>query len=137
MKLDKEELLRLIEDQPINAEHHQELGKYYLREKDYDSAEKALHRSLELNCDDGWTYMYMGNLRHLQDRIEEALGFFQYAEKLMPDISTPLWCIAEMNEKLKRYDKANEYFEKAADTDANDADSIRKLKEWREWYVKH
>ena len=54
-----DELLLQIKNEPSNAEHYQELGKYYIRNKEFVSAIKALQNSLELNPDDGWTYMYI------------------------------------------------------------------------------
>jgi tetratricopeptide (TPR) repeat protein len=133
----KVELLLLIANEPNNAEYQQELGRLFIREKNYEAATKALQRSLELDCDDAWTYMYLGNVCHHQDGPEDALGFFQHAAQLMPDNSSPCWCIAEMYEKLKLYDTADAFYEKAVEIDPDDEDSIRKLKKWKEQYIKH
>ena len=136
-QLKKEKILELIEKEPNNAQHYQDLGKFYVREKDFELAEKYFHKSLELDSEDAWTYMYLGNLCHHKNMIEESLKYYEFAAKLMPDVAAPFWCIAEMHEKLKQYNLADSYFEKAVKIDPNNEDAVRKLKEWKDWYVKH
>jgi len=135
--IDKEKLLLLIASEPNNAEYYQELGKIYIYEKELELAAKTLHKSLELNFEDGWTYMYLGNIYNHKKNYEQSIGFFEYAARFLPGIATPFWCMAEMYEKLGRPGKARQYFEQAVKVDQSDQDSIKKLKNWQSRYAEH
>jgi len=136
-KLTLDEIKSLIDDEPNNAEHYQELGKYHLRKDEFEDAEKYLKISLELNCDDVWTYLFMGNLYYQKNRYNEAIGYYEQSVKLQPGEPTGHWCLAEMYERLGEYETANKYFKRAVDVAPENETAVNKWRVWSEWYLKH
>ncbi len=135
--MNEEALLKKLTEEPNNAELYQELGKLYIREKKTDEAKRVLLKSLELDCNDGWTFLFLGNVSYSGEQYETALRYFEQALESLSDIATPYWCMAEAYEKLNQYDKAHEFYQTAVKKDPSDEDAIRRLKEWNEWYVRH
>lgn len=130
-------LLQKIKNDPSNAENYEELGKYYLENDILEDAGKQLIASLELNCDNGWSYLYMGNLFYRKEKYELALSYFKCALTIMNGVSVPCWCMAETFEKMQQYDKADEYFNKAVKLEPDNSTSLEKLGKWQQRYLQH
>ncbi len=131
----EEEIQSRIDSEPGNSEHYQDMGNFFLRNKEFDKAEKWLKTALEIKGDDFWTYLYMGNLYYQRKRHEHAISYFEQAIDVAPTEAIPYWCLAEVYEKIEDYEKANIFFERAVEIDPKDEKAASKLKEWREWYT--
>lgn len=121
--------LRALSD---DAEFFQDLGKTFSRHKLYGLAKSSFELSLELDPCDGFTHLYLGNWYYRERQFEPALECFEYASQLMPDVSAPFWCMADVYEELKRFDEAEELHCKALAVDPNDKQARQMYRRFRQ-----
>lgn len=120
----------MIRNDPEDEELYQKLGILYMKYKDYESAEGAYKKALQLNPDNPWTYLYFGNLHYAKNNISKAIEWFKEASRRIPDNACPFWCLAEAYEKSDQWYMADKYFIKAVDVDPSDAEAVKKLEDW-------
>ena len=60
------------------------LGKLYFRQKNYKRSEFFFERAVEADSSDAESFYYLGRIRELQQKQDEAITFYQQALKLRP-----------------------------------------------------
>jgi tetratricopeptide (TPR) repeat protein len=63
--------------------------------------------------------------------LEAALERFEYANGLMRDLPAPLWCIADVYEKMDRWDEAASFHRRAVAVDPDDRQAKRLYRRFR------
>jgi tetratricopeptide (TPR) repeat protein len=110
----------------------QQIGRCFLKLREFHSATEWLNRALELAPNDPWTHLYLGNLAHHKDQYDRALVYFLRASQLMPDDPTPFWCIGDIYDAMGKPKEAGEYYRKAHSVDPENAEANIRLDEWYE-----
>lgn len=112
---------KAIELDPAYAMAHRELGwaLSLLEDKDPD-AEYHLRRAIELNDEDGWAHIYLGNILWRRGDRDSAEECFKRAVEVWPEIATPHWCLALFYEYENRPNDAAKLYEKALTVDPDD-----------------
>lgn len=119
-----------------SAETYQQLGKALVKAKYLEEALIAFKKSLELNEQDPWSHLYIGNIYYRKKQYEEAVMWFEKSTNLLKDSATPLWCLAEAFEKLDKMKLADFYFRKATEVDTENEEALKRLQSWNRRYVK-
>lgn len=91
-------LERATQADPKHAEAFMELGISYRKRGEVEKARSALNSSINLN-DDGWARLYLGNLFFFLREWDAAEKEFLKAQILLPHVSAPLWCQADVHQK--------------------------------------
>jgi tetratricopeptide (TPR) repeat protein len=112
---------RAIALDPNYGAAHRELGWYLRRKGKLPEALYHIQRSIELNSDDGWSRIYLGNLLWLVDDFQGVEAAFQGAIKIWPDSAVGYWCLAFFYERQGRHKRAERLYEKAIEIDPEDA----------------
>jgi len=112
---------KAIEVDPDYADAHRELGWLLNQTEPSAQAEYHLRRSLEVNPEDPWTRVYLGNLLWARGDIPAAIPEFQQAIKLMPDQALPLWSLANVYENQEQWKDAEELYERAVASEPEDS----------------
>jgi tetratricopeptide (TPR) repeat protein len=99
-------LERAIEIDSDYAVAHQELGKLHQRQGDVVRAEYHFRRSIDADPADYWSYLYLANALAVQDRDEEAEGFYEFATRLHPDIECGRKFFTNFLEEIGKNEKA-------------------------------
>jgi tetratricopeptide (TPR) repeat protein len=81
-------LLRSIRLDPAQG-RMADLGALYTQMGRYDEAEKALQRAREINPDDAYARVELGNLLLVTDRVKEAIREFRIARAVDPSHADP------------------------------------------------
>jgi tetratricopeptide (TPR) repeat protein len=111
---------KAIEIDPDYAIAHRELGWTFRRlDKDVD-AEYHLRRAIELNDDDGWAHIYLGNLLWVRGDLHSAEESFKKAIDVWSDYSMPYWCLAAFYEYQGRSEEAERLYQQGLVIDPND-----------------
>ena len=128
-----EDVLALITDRPADPELFQRLGHAYTKAGQVDEARQAFERSLELDPDDAFTHLFLGNWFGGQSMYREALLQFQLAATLLPDEAVVHWCLADAYKNQGRFDLAHAHFQTGVRVAPEDPQARRKLAEWDEF----
>jgi tetratricopeptide (TPR) repeat protein len=122
---DEEEAIRLFQEAiDINATYslaHRELGWLLRRINQFPEAEYHLRRAAELDSSDGWTYIYLGNLKWAAGDLFSAEQAFKKAIEVWPDRSVPYWSFGYFRQLEGKEEEANSLFSKAVEIDPGDA----------------
>jgi tetratricopeptide (TPR) repeat protein len=113
---------------PDDDEICKELSKIYLKNKELKKAEKVLLKAKNLNKEDGWITLYLGNLYYTKNELETALIKFNEALSLMEPIAINYICIGDVYRKKKDFLEAYKYYNKALKLDTDDSITIKRLK---------
>lgn len=126
-----EEALALIKSRPDDAALFQILGGLYLRAGHIKESVEALERSRELDPEDPFTHLHLGNALEACEKFEEALLRYQHAAKLLPDEAVAYWCQGSAHLELGQFVQANHTYEYAVQVDPDDGQARAKLAAWR------
>lgn len=125
-----EDVLALIAERPADAELFQHLGKLYKGIGRMEEARRAFERSLELDPQDGFTHLYLGNWFYASEMNSEALAQFQQAAELLPDQAVAHWCQGDVYQSQGRFDLAQHAYETAVKVAPDDELAREKLTAW-------
>jgi tetratricopeptide (TPR) repeat protein len=127
-----EDVLALIENQPGDAELYQRLGQLYSEADRPEEARGAFERSIELDPNDAFTHLFLGNWCYKRRMYQEALTRFQHAAELMPDKPVAYWCQGDAYRAQGRYHLAQRAYEAAVRVSPDHQTARERLAEWRE-----
>jgi len=103
---------------PEYAQAHRELGWALSRLKEQDAeAEYHLRKAIELNDEDGWAYIYLGNILWQREDLSAAEQSFKKAVEVWSEIAVPYWCLALFYEHLGRKAEAERLYQQGLDLD--------------------
>ncbi len=119
-------LRRAVSLNPEFSDAYVELGKSYLHLDNIEEAEKALRTAIELD-DNGWAHLYLGNLFYQEEDFDAALKEFHSAKECFPELSTPLWCIADIHREIGELEESEQYYRRAVAVEPSDAASLARL----------
>ena len=108
------------------ADAYLELGKSYLQIKNFKKAESRLKTSISLD-DDGWGHLYLGNVFFTKEDWNAAESEFCKAKKLLPDISVPFWCLADVYRAKGQIRKSEKFYRMAVKLQPTDTSSLARL----------
>jgi Tfp pilus assembly protein PilF len=112
---------RAVALDPEYAMAHRELGWALSREKEKDAeAEYHLRRAVELNDEDGWAHIYLGNIRWRRGDLSSAEQSFRNAIEVWPEIAIPYWCLALFYEYVGRTEDAIRLYQQGVAVDPDD-----------------
>ena len=129
MTLDLDALLVLEHDTPRDVDLLLCIGGAYLRQRELKKCHAYYTRALEVDPDDGWTHLKMGNLAGLYSQ-EDAEMHIRRAIELMPDVACPYWCLADLYNKQGYWSRTEEYYRRAVEIDPSDVVAKSKLQDW-------
>lgn len=128
--LDLAGLLKLERKSPRDVDLLVSIGREYLHQRRLDLCHSYYSRALAIDPEDGWTRLYMGNLFFALACYDEAVAEFQKAMELLPDVSCPHWCLAEVYAKQGYWSRTEHHFRRAVEVDPSGDDAKRKLEAW-------
>jgi Tfp pilus assembly protein PilF len=108
------------------ADAYLELGITYLDLDEVEKAESMLRTSISLD-DDGWAHLYLGNLFFGLENWDAAEIEFRLAKQRLPDLSVPLWCIADVYRARGDVKKSEKFYRAAVELEPKDATSLAHL----------
>lgn len=112
---------KAIEVDPEYASAHRELGWALSRLEGKDAeAEYQLRRAAELNDEDGWAHIYLGNILWQREDLSSAEESFKKAVEVWPEIAVPYWCLALFYEHEGRKEEAESLYQQGLDLDPDD-----------------
>jgi len=121
---DRDEAISLFEyaitQDPDFQEAHRELGWALCGNGDEKNAEIHLRRAIELNPNDGWAHIYLGNLLWRRFACGEAETEFKTAVAVWPLSSIPYWCLAMYYDWENQFRQAGHYYRLALEIDPTD-----------------
>jgi tetratricopeptide (TPR) repeat protein len=123
-------LQRRIERNPNCAGLYQSLGKAYHDSGRLDLAEAAFSTSVELDPNDPWSHLYLGNALCSREQHSQGLAMFQRASELAPELSMTWVSIADAHTWMGDLERAGEYYLRAVETDPSDSIANDNLKRW-------
>ncbi len=106
------------------------IGRHYLRERQLDKCHSYYSRALEIDPDDGWTHLYMGNLCYALSCYDDAETYFKQAIELLPDVACPHWCLGDVYDEMGYWSRTEQSYRRAVEIDPTDAKYKQKLNEW-------
>ncbi len=112
---------KAIHADPEYAMAHRELG-WALSQLDGKDAEAEYHvrRAVELNDEDGWAHIYLGNIFWQRDDLSSAEQSFKKAVRVWSEIAVPYWCLALFYEYQGRKEEAERLYQQGLDLDPDD-----------------
>ncbi len=105
--------LSLGKTSPYDPKTHNNIGDVYSRRKEYDKAEKAFKRALELKPNYGDAYHNLANIYAVTGKFDLAIENYNKALSLNPNIWQSYYALAAIYSKLNDQVKAKEYYLKA------------------------
>ena len=106
---------------PEYAMAHRELGWALSRFQGKNAeAEYHIRRAVELNVEDGWAHIYLGNILWQRGDLYSAEQSFKKAVELWSDIAVPYWCLALFYERGGRTEDANRLYQRGVAVDPDD-----------------
>jgi tetratricopeptide (TPR) repeat protein len=112
---------KAIEVDPEYASAHRELGWALSRLEGKDAeAEYQIRRSIELNDEDGWAHIYLGNILWQREDLTSAEQSFKKAVEVWSEIAVPYWCLALFYEHEGRKAEAERLYQQGLDLDPDD-----------------
>ena len=127
-----EDVLALIGERPADAELFQRLGQLYLKAGRFEEARQAYERSLELDPNDPFTHLFLGNWFYAGRMYPEALERSQRAAELLPDEAVAYWFQGDIYRAQGRYELAQQAYETAVHIAPDDQQACEKLAAWNE-----
>ena len=128
--LSVEELLDLDEGKKPNVDVLVAIGKKYVRQRKFPVAKQYYERALEVDSQNPWTHLYLGNLYYVWGKNTQAKGYFEAARDLAPDLACPYWCLGDVYADMLNETSASEMYEKAVHVDPEDEEAQHKLRQW-------
>jgi len=120
-------LKALIEENPEHSSAHGLLGRVYLAQKNYLSAEQEFQRQIEIEPEAAGTYTQLAQTRAVQGNLDGAAEAFNSGLKIMPDNSQLLIGLAGVRERQQDYDAAIALYEQVLQQQPDNAISINNL----------
>jgi len=109
---------------PEYALAQRELGWALSRREEKDAeAEYHIRRAVELNDEDAWAHIYLGNILWQRGDLSSAEQSFKNAVEVWPDIAVPYWCLALFHEHQGRKEEAERLYQQGLDLDPYDPQS--------------
>jgi len=109
---------------PEYAQAHRELGWALSRcEGKNAEAEYHVRRAIELNSEDGWAHIYLGNILWQRNDLNFAEQSFKKAVEVWPNIGVPYWCLALFYEHVGRMEDANRLYGQGVAVDPHDTEA--------------
>jgi tetratricopeptide (TPR) repeat protein len=127
-----EDVLALIEGRPADAELYQRLGQLCSKAGRAEEARGAYEQSLELDPNDAFTHLFLGNWFYGSRMYPEALVQFRHAVELLPDQAVAYWCQGDVYRAQGRYDLAQQAYETAVHVAPDNQQAREKLATWHE-----
>jgi len=118
---------KALELDPDYAAAHRELGFSLRRVGDFANAVHHINRAIQLDKNDGWAYIYLGNLRWAMQQATQSEEAFRKAIEIWPELSVPRWCLAYLLERQGRKYEARSLYEQSLDLDPDDFIANRRL----------
>jgi tetratricopeptide (TPR) repeat protein len=118
---------KAIELDSNDAEAHREMGKILIDEGLLPDAEYHLRRAIELDPADPFARLFLGNLFMWRSEYAAALTEFEWAREAAPDLSAPLWCMADVHTAKEEWAKAEALYHRALDLAPDDAGANKHL----------
>lgn len=114
-----------------DAEFFSDLGRTFSKHKHFALAKAAFDIALQLDPNDAFTHLRLGNWYYREHQLEAALERFEYANQLRPDLPATYWGQADIFETLQRFDEAEELHRRAVAADRSDRQAKRLYREFR------
>jgi tetratricopeptide (TPR) repeat protein len=114
-----------------DAQFFQDLGKRFHDEKRNQHEKAAYELSLELDPNNYYTHLYLGNWYYRKRQYAPAFEHFARAGELMPDDSIWRWCMAGVFEWTDRLDEAEALYRKAIAVNPTDKAAKRYYRRFR------
>ena len=89
------------------------IGIRYVKLPQLDRAYEYYMRALQLDPDDGWTHIYLGNLNYASKRYPDAFSCFSRGAELLPEVACPYWCLGDVYHAMGNDSLAAANYEKA------------------------
>jgi tetratricopeptide (TPR) repeat protein len=106
---------------PNYAEAHREFGWLLRKQRRIEESESHLRRAIQLQPDDAWAHIYLGNLLWRKGDEGQASTELEWARESAPGWAAPLWTLANLHEDRKEWAKAQDLYERALDLVPDDA----------------
>ena len=110
--------LKVISVIPHHVDARRNLAMAYLESGNLDQAQKYLRECIQIDTEDVWSYLLLGNIyaKHLHD-LDVAEFFFEKGLSIRPDDNILLNNYAALKIEKKQLKEAQELFEKALEID--------------------
>ncbi len=96
------------------------------------AAEGYYQRAIQIDPDDGWTHLYIGNLHYARQRYRHAIASFTRGSKLLPEEACPHWCLGDVHDAMGNFSLAGSCYRRAVKVDPDCKRAKRNLREWYE-----
>jgi len=104
-----------------------EMGTMYLRALEFDKAQDAFESAIELDPLSGLAHGGLGSVFADQGKLEQALEEFAIAVRHEPANQQILASLAGLHDKLREFDKAKAFAERALDINPNHPSALNNL----------
>jgi Tfp pilus assembly protein PilF len=108
------------------ADAYLELGHSYRNLNKLKKAESMFKTAISLD-DDGWGHLYLGNLFFTKEDWDAAEVEFHKGRQFLPNIATPIWCLADVYRAQGNVKKSEKFYRAAVKVDPTDAASLARL----------
>jgi tetratricopeptide (TPR) repeat protein len=108
------------------------IGIRYVKLCQLNRAQDYYLRALQLDPNDGWTHMYLGNLNYALKRYTDAISCFSRGAELLRDVACPYWCLGDAYDAMGNYYFAEADYKNAVEVEPTCAEAIRGLEKCRE-----
>jgi len=129
--LSQEELFEREKQTPDDIHLLVRIAGGYLHRAELDKAEEYYRRALDVDPDDPWTYIYLGNLHNARTRFPEAISCFTRAAELLPGVACPYWCLGDAYATMGEPELAEAHYKKAVDVEPDNTQAQERLDAWK------
>lgn len=109
---------------PSSSQNHNNLGDYYGRHKDFESAEREFKIAIELKPNYADAYHNLGNLYRETGRLDEAIVQYEKALSFNPRLWQSYQNISIIYYEQEKFEKAKEYIGKGVAIDAKNPNLV-------------
>lgn len=125
-----DEVLQLIQERPADAELFQQLGGLCLGEGKLDEARQAYERAIEIDPQDPFSHLFLGNVLKALKRNHSAVASFQTAAELLPGDAIAHICLGDAYARIGRLDLSQQAFQTAARVSPDNLQAQKRIAEW-------
>lgn len=128
--LELDGLLELERRTPRDVDLLVAIGRHYFKQRDLKQCHAYYSKALDVDPDEGWTHLYMGNLCFAISCYDQAERYFKRAAELLPGNSCPLWCLGDVYAKQGYWSRTEQLYRRAVETDPRDETAEKRLEAW-------
>ena len=103
-----------------------------MRRRRVEEARDAFEKSLAIDPNDPWNYLYMGHCYDAQGDLLVAIDQFSRAAELMPGQSIAYLCLGDAHAALGQVELADSSFRRAIEVEPTNKLTRGRLRSWEE-----